>query len=112
MAAKILKGRKVHPDTNLIVIPASRKVYNWAMDNGILNTIAESGANIESSNCGPCFGKHMGILAPGDRCLSTSNRNYKGRMGSPEAFIYLGSPAVAAATAVGGKDRRPAEVPA
>ena len=103
VAAKILKGRKVHPDTNLIVIPASRKVYNWAMDNGILNTIAQSGANIESSNCGPCFGKHMGILAPGDRCLSTSNRNYKGRMGSPEAFIYLASPAVAAATALEGR---------
>jgi len=109
VAAKILKGRKVHRDTNLIVIPASRKVYNWAMGNGVLNTIAESGANIESSNCGPCFGKHMGILAPGDRCLSTSNRNYKGRMGSPEAFIYLGSPAVAAATAVEGRvaDPRP-----
>ncbi|MGA2199545.1 MAG: aconitase/3-isopropylmalate dehydratase large subunit family protein [Nitrososphaerales archaeon] len=103
VAAKILKGRKVHRDTNLVVIPASRKVYNWAMDSGILNTIAQSGANIESSNCGPCFGKHMGILAPGDRCLSTSNRNYKGRMGSPDAFIYLGSPAVAAATAVEGR---------
>jgi 3-isopropylmalate/(R)-2-methylmalate dehydratase large subunit len=103
VAAKILKGRKVHPDTNLIVIPASRKVYNWAMENGILATLAQSGANIESSNCGPCFGKHMGILAPGDRCLSTSNRNYRGRMGSPEAFIYLGSPAVAAATAVEGR---------
>lgn len=103
VAARILKGRKVHPETNLVVIPASRKVYNWAMENGILATIAESGANIESSNCGPCFGKHMGILAPGDRCLSTSNRNYKGRMGSSEAFIYLGSPAVAAATAIEGK---------
>ncbi len=103
VAAKILKGRKVHPDTNLIVIPASRKVFNWAMDNGILAALAQSGANIESSNCGPCFGKHMGILAPGDRCLSTSNRNYRGRMGSPEAFIYLGSPAVAAATAVEGR---------
>jgi len=109
VAAKILKGRKVHRETNLIVIPASRRVYNWAMANGILGIIAESGANIESSNCGPCFGKHMGILAPGDRCLSTSNRNYKGRMGSPEAFIYLGSPAVAAATAVEGRlaDPRP-----
>jgi 3-isopropylmalate/(R)-2-methylmalate dehydratase large subunit len=102
-AARVLKGRHVHADVNLIVIPASRKVYNWAMANGILATIAESGANIESSNCGPCFGKHMGVLAPGDRCLSTSNRNYKGRMGSSEAFIYLGSPALAAATAIEGK---------
>jgi 3-isopropylmalate/(R)-2-methylmalate dehydratase large subunit len=109
VAAKILKGRKVNRETNLIVIPASRRVYNWAMDNGILRTIAESGANIESSNCGPCFGKHMGILAPGDRCLSTSNRNYRGRMGSPDAFIYLGSPAVAAASAIEGRiaDPRP-----
>jgi 3-isopropylmalate/(R)-2-methylmalate dehydratase large subunit len=102
-AAKILKGRKVHPDVNLIVIPASRKVYNWAMANGLLSTIADTGANIESSNCGPCFGKHMGVLGPGDRCLSTSNRNYKGRMGSPDAFIYLSSPAVAAATAIEGR---------
>jgi 3-isopropylmalate/(R)-2-methylmalate dehydratase large subunit len=103
IAAKILKGRKVSPDTNLLVIPASRRVYNWAMDNGLLKIFADSGANIESSNCGPCFGKHMGILAPGDRCLSTSNRNYKGRMGSPAAFIYLGSPALAAATAIEGR---------
>ena len=103
IAAKILKGRKVSPNTNLLVIPASRRVYNWAMDNGLLKIFADAGANIESSNCGPCFGKHMGILAPGDRCLSTSNRNYKGRMGSPEAFIYLGSPAVAAATAIEGR---------
>jgi 3-isopropylmalate/(R)-2-methylmalate dehydratase large subunit len=103
IAAKILKGRKVSPNTNLLVIPASRRVYNWAMDNGLLKIFADAGANIESSNCGPCFGKHMGILAPGDRCLSTSNRNYKGRMGSPDAFIYLGSPAVAAATAIEGR---------
>lgn len=103
VAAKILKGRRVHRDVNLIVIPASRKVYNWAMSNGLLNIFADAGANIESSNCGPCFGKHMGVLAPGDRCLSTSNRNYKGRMGSPEAFIYLGSPALAAATAIEGR---------
>ena len=96
------EGRSLR-DTNLLVIPASRRVYNWAMDNGLLKIFADAGANIESSNCGPCFGKHMGILAPGDRCLSTSNRNYKGRMGSPEAFIYLGSPAVAAATAIEGR---------
>jgi 3-isopropylmalate/(R)-2-methylmalate dehydratase large subunit len=102
-AAKILKGRRVNSDVNLIVIPASRSVYNWAMKSGILSIFAEAGANIESSNCGPCFGKHMGILAPGDRCLSTSNRNYKGRMGSPDAFVYLGSPVLAAATAIEGK---------
>jgi 3-isopropylmalate/(R)-2-methylmalate dehydratase large subunit len=102
-AAKILKGQKVHPNVNLLVIPASRLVYNWAMSEGILKIFADAGANIESSNCGPCFGKHMGVLSPGDRCLSTSNRNYKGRMGSPEALIYLSSPATAAATAIEGR---------
>jgi 3-isopropylmalate/(R)-2-methylmalate dehydratase large subunit len=102
-ASRILKGRKVHSAVNLIVIPASRLVYNWAMNEGVLKIFADAGANIESSNCGPCFGKHMGVLSPGDRCVSTSNRNYKGRMGSSEAFIYLASPATAAASAIEGK---------
>ena len=102
-AARVIKGRKVHPNVNLLVIPASRLTYNWAMSEGILKIFADAGANIESSNCGPCFGKHMGVLSPGDRCLSTSNRNYKGRMGSAEAFIYLSSPATAAASAIEGK---------
>jgi 3-isopropylmalate/(R)-2-methylmalate dehydratase large subunit len=102
-ASKILKGRRVHPSVNLIVIPASRNVYNWAMSSGVLSIFAEAGANIESSNCGPCFGKHMGVLSAGDSCVSTSNRNYKGRMGSPEAKIYLASPATAAACALEGK---------
>ena len=101
-AARVIKGKKVHSSVNLLVIPASRLTYNWAMSEGILKIFADAGANIESSNCGPCFGKHMGVLSPGDRCLSTSNRNYKGRMGSPEAFIYLSSPATAAATAIEG----------
>lgn len=102
-AARILKGHHVNSGVNLIVIPASRLVYNWAMNEGVLKIFADAGANIESSNCGPCFGKHMGVLSPGDRCVSTSNRNYKGRMGSPEAFIYLASPATAAATAIEGR---------
>src|SRR5487761_547317 len=106
-AARILKGQKVHSGVNLLVIPASRNVYNWAMRNGVLQIFAEAGANIESSNCGPCFGKHMGVLSAGDRCLSTSNRNYKGRMGSPEAKIYLGSPATAAASAIEGRTTDP-----
>lgn len=102
-AAKVIKGRKVHKSVNLLVIPASRLTYNWAMNEGILKIFADAGANIESSNCGPCFGKHMGVLSPGDRCLSTSNRNYQGRMGSSEAFVYLSSPATAAASAIEGK---------
>lgn len=102
-ASRILKGRKVHPGVNLLVIPASRNVYNWALRSGVLQDFAEAGANIESSNCGPCFGKHMGVLSAGDRCVSTSNRNYRGRMGSPEAMIYLASPATAAASAIEGR---------
>ncbi len=102
VAAKILRGRRVHSSVNLIVIPASRRVYNWALENGIMSILASAGANIESSNCGPCFGKHMGVLSEGQRCLSTSNRNYRGRMGSEKAFIYLASPAVAAASAIEG----------
>lgn len=103
VAASILKGRKVHPSVNLIVIPASRRIYNWALESGVLGILAAAGANIESSNCGPCFGKHMGVLSAGQRCLSTSNRNYRGRMGSEKAFIYLASPAVAAASAIEGR---------
>ena len=103
IAARILKGRRVSSRVNLIVIPASRRVFNWAASNGIMSIIAEAGANIESSNCGPCFGKHMGVLGPGSRCLSTSNRNYRGRMGADDAFIYLSSPAVAAASAIEGR---------
>ncbi len=102
-AARILKGRRAHENVNLIVIPASRLVYNWAMSEGVLKIFADAGANIESSNCGPCFGKHMGVLGPGDRCVSTSNRNYRGRMGSSDASIYLTSPATAAASAIEGK---------
>jgi 3-isopropylmalate/(R)-2-methylmalate dehydratase large subunit len=102
-AARVMKGNRVHKSVNLLVIPASRLTYNWAMSEGILKIFADAGANIESSNCGPCFGKHMGVLSPGDRCLSTSNRNYRGRMGSPDAFIYLSSPATAAASAIEGK---------
>ncbi len=103
IVARILRGRRVSSSVNLIVIPASRRVFNWAASNGILSAIADAGANIESSNCGPCFGKHMGVLGPGSRCLSTSNRNYRGRMGADNAFIYLSSPAVAAASALEGK---------
>ncbi len=103
IAARILRGRHVAGGVNLIVIPASRRVFNWAASNGILSSIAEAGANIESSNCGPCFGKHMGVLGAGSRCLSTSNRNYRGRMGSDDASIYLSSPAVAAASAIEGR---------
>ncbi|GIW64307.1 MAG: hypothetical protein KatS3mg092_0240 [Patescibacteria group bacterium] len=101
-AAKILKGKKVHPEVNFVVIPASRKVYNRLLKEGILQIFAEAGANIESSNCGPCFGKHMGVVGKGAQMISSSNRNYIGRMGSKDAKIFLASPATVTASAISG----------
>ncbi|GIX49231.1 MAG: 3-isopropylmalate dehydratase large subunit [Candidatus Tectimicrobiota bacterium] len=103
IGAQVLRGHKVHPDVNLIVIPASRKVYERAMDEGILQVFIKAGANVESSNCGPCFGSHMGVLSSKSKMISTSNRNYKGRMGSPEARIFLASPATVVASAIEGR---------
>jgi 3-isopropylmalate/(R)-2-methylmalate dehydratase large subunit len=102
-SAKIIKGRKVHPNVNFIVIPASRKVYNRLMKDGVLQIFSEAGANIESSNCGPCFGKHMGVVSRGAQMISSSNRNYIGRMGSPDAKIFLASPVTVTASAVAGE---------
>ena len=101
--AKVLKGNKVHTDVSLVVIPASRKVYERAMDEGILQVIIKAGANVESSNCGPCFGSHMGVLSRNAQMISSSNRNYQGRMGSRDARIFLGSPATVAASAIEGR---------
>jgi homoaconitate hydratase family protein len=102
-AAKILQDRKVAPSTRLLVIPASRSIYNQAAKEGLLEILSGAGAIILPPGCGPCLGAHLGVLAPGERCLSTSNRNFKGRMGSPEAEIYLASPATVAASAIHGK---------
>jgi 3-isopropylmalate/(R)-2-methylmalate dehydratase large subunit len=109
IGASILAGKKVHPNVNLIVVPGSRKIYNWMIDNGIMDIYAQAGANIESSNCGPCFGKHMGVLSEKGRMCGTSNRNYEGRMGSKDAKIFLASPATVAASSIEGKitDPRP-----
>jgi 3-isopropylmalate/(R)-2-methylmalate dehydratase large subunit len=101
--AAIMRGHKVHPEVNLIVIPASRKVYERAMDEGLLQVFIKAGANVESSNCGPCFGSHMGVLSGQSKMLSSSNRNYKGRMGSPNARIFLASPATVVASAIEGR---------
>jgi 3-isopropylmalate/(R)-2-methylmalate dehydratase large subunit len=101
--AKVLKGNRVHKDVSLVVIPASRKVYERAMDEGILQVIVKAGANVESSNCGPCFGSHMGVLSRNAQMISSSNRNYQGRMGSRDARIFLGSPATVAASAIEGR---------
>ncbi len=103
IAAKILKGKKIHPKTRMIITPGSRLVYLETLKDGTLETLIESGAVTLPPGCGACVGLHEGVLGDGEVCLATQPRNFKGRMGSPKSFIYLGSPAVAAATAIEGK---------
>jgi len=102
-AAEILQGRKVHDNVRLIITPASYEIYKQAMQRGILAALIEAGGCICHPGCGACFGGHMGILAPGETCISTTNRNFIGRMGSPEAKIFLSNPYVVAASAVAGR---------
>jgi len=103
VAARILKGKKIHPDLRMLVLPATRTIYGQAMKKGFLKAFLDAGAVILNPGCGPCLGAHEGILAAGERCLATTNRNFKGRMGSPDSEVYLASPAVAAATAIKGE---------
>ncbi|MEO2241295.1 MAG: aconitase family protein, partial [Euryarchaeota archaeon] len=103
VAAEILEGEEVHDDVRLIVIPASREVYSRALKEGILEVLHDAGALICPPTCGPCLGGHMGVLAEGERCLATSNRNFPGRMGHRESEVYLASPATAAASAIEGE---------
>lgn len=110
IAAKILKNKKVSSGTRLIIIPSSRTIQLQAMREGLFDIFVESGAIINHSNCGPCLGMHEGLLAPGEVCISAANRNYRGRMGSPDAAIYLGSPATVAASAIAGRIVDPREV--
>jgi 3-isopropylmalate/(R)-2-methylmalate dehydratase large subunit len=101
-AARIMKGKEVSKDIRMLVIPASREVYTKAMDEGLLRTFVDSGALVCNPCCGPCLGGHIGLVGPGEVSLSTSNRNFKGRQGSPDAEVYLSSAAVAAASAITG----------
>ena len=110
IAAKVLEGRKVAKGMRCIVIPATQKIYMDAMEEGLLKTFIQAGAVVSTPTCGPCLGGYMGILAAGERCVSTTNRNFVGRMGHVDSEVYLASPAVAAASAVTGKISVPAEL--
>lgn len=103
VAARILKGHTVHPHLRLLVGPASQRVYLDALREGLIETFIEAGAVILPPGCGACAGVHQGILADGERCLSTQNRNFRGRMGNPQGEIFLASPATAAITAIRGE---------
>jgi len=102
-AAKILDGKQVHPDLRLIIIPATQKIYRQAIDEGLTQIFIDAGAAVSTPTCGPCLGGHMGVLAQGERCLATTNRNFVGRMGHPKSEVYLCGPAVAAASAIAGR---------
>ncbi|MBP6875627.1 MAG: 3-isopropylmalate dehydratase large subunit [Candidatus Eisenbacteria bacterium] len=102
-AAQLLDGRTIAPGTRLLVLPASRRIFEAAIERGVITRLSRAGATLLPPGCGPCLGAHQGVLAPGERCLSTSNRNFKGRMGCKEAEIYLASPQTVAASALTGK---------
>jgi len=110
MAAYVLTGRHVHPHTRLLIIPASQQVYLEALRMGYLETLVGAGAIVNPPGCGPCVGVHQGILAAGEVCISSTNRNFIGRMGSKDSQVYLASPAVVAASAVAGHIVHPKEV--
>jgi 3-isopropylmalate/(R)-2-methylmalate dehydratase large subunit len=109
IAAKVLKGKRVHPQVRCIIIPGSQQVYLEALREGLLEDFINAGAVVSTPTCGPCLGGYMGILAAGERCVSTTNRNFVGRMGSTKSEIYLANPAVAAATAIAGRIAGPEE---
>jgi 3-isopropylmalate/(R)-2-methylmalate dehydratase large subunit len=110
VAARVLRGRKVHKRMRCIIIPGSREVYMQALRRGLIKLFLEAGAVVSTPTCGPCLGGYMGVLAAGERCVSTTNRNFVGRMGSKDSEVYLSNPAVAAASAVLGRIGGPEEV--
>ncbi len=110
VAAELLKGRQVHSDLRCIIFPGSQRVYLEALREGLIEAFIEAEAVVSTPTCGPCLGGYMGVLAAGERCLSTTNRNFVGRMGSPESEVYLAGPAVAAASAILGRIAGPEEI--
>lgn len=110
IAAKVMKGKKVNKNVRTIIIPATQNIYLQAMHEGLIEIFIKAGAIVSTPTCGPCLGGYMGILAKGERAISTTNRNFVGRMGDPESEVYLSSPAVAAASAITGKISSPEEV--
>jgi len=110
LAAQIFKKKKVHPRVRCIIIPGSQQVYLDALNEELIETFIKAGAVVSTPTCGPCLGGHMGVLAEGERCVSTTNRNFVGRMGSPKSEVYLANPAVAAASAIAGRIAGPDEV--
>ena len=110
VAAQVLKGRKVHSRVRCIIIPGSQKVYLDALTDGLIEIFIRAGAVVSTPTCGPCLGGYMGILADGERCVSTTNRNFVGRMGSAKSEVYLANPAVAAASAIKGRVASPEEI--
>ncbi len=110
IAAQVLKGRAVHPRVRCIIIPGTQQIYLDALTGGIIETFIKAGAVVSTPTCGPCLGGYMGVLAAGECCISTTNRNFVGRMGSPKSEVYLASPAVAAASAVMGRITSPDEI--
>ena len=102
MAARILKGKAVHPEVRCIVIPATQAIYRACIEEGLTQIFLDAGAMVTMPTCGPCLGGHCGVLAAGEKCVSTTNRNFVGRMGHSTSEVYLASPAVAAASAIAG----------
>lgn len=110
IAARIMKGKKVHRNVRMIVVPATKEVFDMAVKEGLVKIFSDAGAFVSGPTCGACLGGHMGVLAPGERCVSSTNRNFVGRMGAKESEVYLASPAVVAASAIRGRIVDPSEV--